>query len=66
MHKQRCPKCGSTNLMVYDEDLNIIKCNDCGYDELEHEPVSYDIKKNTQKGNFNPYKTGGSRRAQKK
>ena len=56
--KQRCPKCGSTEIEVYD-DLAFIKCKKCGYDELDRDPLPYSEKKNVLKGKFNPYKTGG-------
>ncbi len=32
--KRYCPNCGSLNVENY-PDLAIIKCKDCGYDELK-------------------------------
>ena len=64
--KQRCPKCGSDNIEIYEEDLGFVKCKKCGYDDLEHEPIPYGIKKlQKEKANFTPYKTGGPRRTKK-
>jgi|APSaa5957512622_1039677.scaffolds.fasta_scaffold146665_3 predicted nucleic-acid-binding Zn-ribbon protein len=64
--KQRCPKCGSENIEIYEEDLGFIKCKKCGYDDLEHEPIPYGIKKGQkEKASFTPYKTGGPHRTKK-
>ena len=61
--KQRCPKCASLNVEVY-EDLAFIKCKKCGYDELGSEPMPYEVKKSQRdKNRYSPYKTGGSRRS---
>jgi predicted nucleic-acid-binding Zn-ribbon protein len=61
--KQRCPKCGSDNIQIYDGDLPFIKCLKCKYDELDVEPIPSDPRTNQKsKGNFSPYKTGGSKR----
>tara|TARA_Y100000310_G_C20354436_1_gene655957 strand:+ start:369 stop:572 length:204 start_codon:yes stop_codon:yes gene_type:complete len=67
MVKQRCPKCGSDNIKLYEEDLPFIKCNDCEYDELATEPLPSDPRKSQrEKARYSPYKSGGSRRSQKK
>jgi len=58
--KQYCPKCGSTEIEVYD-DLAFVKCKKCGYDELSQEPTEI-RKSQKEKGRYSPYKTGGSRR----
>tara|TARA_Y100000310_G_scaffold345531_1_gene466104 strand:- start:31690 stop:31890 length:201 start_codon:yes stop_codon:yes gene_type:complete len=64
--KQRCPKCGSDNITKYDPDLTFIKCNACGYDELDSGPMPSDPRnKNREKNKFNPYKSGGPRRSHK-
>ena len=46
--------------------MGFIKCNSCGYNELEEDLHSTD-ERNTQreKAKFNPYKTGGGRRGKK-
>ena len=64
--KQRCPKCGSDDITKYEDDLQFIKCNKCGYDELASEPMPSDPRnKNREKTKHSPYKTGGSRRTHK-
>ena len=64
--KQRCPKCGSDQIEVYD-DLAFIKCKKCGYDELASEPLPYDVRKSQrEKAKYSPYKTGGKLRTHKK
>ena len=64
--KQRCPKCGSDQIEIYD-DLALIKCKKCGYDELGSEPLPYDVRKSQrEKTKYSPYKTGGKSRTRKK
>gem|GEM_PF-1780819 len=66
MHQRLCPKCGSANIKVY-EDLSFIKCFNCGYDELDREPLPYGVRKTQrEKEKFTPYKQGGSKRTEKK
>lgn len=62
----KCPKCSSKDVEIIDEEMGFIKCNSCGYNELEEDLHSTD-ERNTQreKAKFNPYKTGGSRRGKK-
>ncbi len=59
----KCPKCGSKDVEIIDEDGSI-KCKHCDFDELED---SFPQERNTQreKANFNPYKSGGTRRGKK-
>jgi len=58
---KKCPKCGSEDVEVIDEELGFIKCKHCDFDELEE---SYPQDRNTQreKGKYSPYKSGGARR----
>ena len=64
--KQRCPKCGSDQIEIYD-DLAFIKCKNCGYDELGSEPLPYDVRKSQrEKGKYSPYKTAGNKRSHRK
>ena len=59
-----CPKCGSGDVEKYNySGVKVIKCNNCGFDEGE-EYESYPNSKTSQKakGNYNIYKSGGSRR----
>lgn len=59
-----CPKCGSkeTHREPYME-ISILKCKKCGYDESALYEI-YPEHKTSQKakGQFSPYKTGGSKR----
>ena len=60
MHKKLCPRCGSSDIEVY-EDLGLVKCHKCGYDALEKEPLPYDPQKSAKaKKLFDRYKTEGS------
>ncbi|HLC61788.1 MAG TPA: hypothetical protein VJI52_02120 [Candidatus Nanoarchaeia archaeon] len=64
----KCPKCSSKNIRSLSYlGISVIKCNNCGFDER----VVYDVypeQKTSQKakGNYSPYKAGGSGRARKK
>ena len=64
----QCPKCGSKDVKLLSYlGINVMKCSKCGFDER----VVYDVypeQKTSQKakGNYSPYKTGGSQRARKK
>ncbi|MBI2572853.1 hypothetical protein HYV86_03260 [Candidatus Woesearchaeota archaeon] len=65
MKPRLCPKCGSPQVEVY--DVGFLRCRQCGYDELEPEPLGYDPRKNQKaKTEFTPYKTGGAKRTIKK
>ena len=61
---KHCPKCGSakTKTQAY-MDINILICEKCGYDESALYEI-YPEHKTSQKakGQFSPYKTGGSKR----
>ena len=63
---KRCPKCNSKDVVIVDEDMEFIKCNHCGFDELEGFDENPE-ERNTQreKNQFNPYKAGGARRGKK-
>jgi predicted nucleic-acid-binding Zn-ribbon protein len=64
--KQRCPKCGSSEVRLYEGDLPFIMCLKCGYDELDSEPMPSDLRTNQkEKGRFSPYKSGGRGRSRK-
>ena len=64
----KCPKCGTKDVKLLSYlGINVMKCSKCGFDER----VVYDVypeQKTSQKakGNYSPYKTGGSQRARKK
>ncbi len=65
---KKCPKCGSSDVkLVKYLGINIIKCNNCGFDESSQYDV-YPEQKTSQeaKGKYNVYKTGGARRTVKK
>ena len=63
---RRCPKCGSSQIEVY-EDLAFIKCHNCGYDELKSEPFPYDSKKSLrERARFGPYPENDGRGITKK
>lgn len=64
----KCPVCKSTNVSVeIIEDLEFIKCNECGFDEAEEYEV-YPEEKSGQKGksSYTPYKRGGGARSRAK
>ena len=64
----KCHKCGSYNVEPYlYQSVEVIKCNDCGFDESSQYEV-YPQQKTSQKakGKFTPYKTGGSKRTARK
>ena len=67
MNTRKCPKCGSEDVEIIDEEMGFIKCKKCGYNELEEDLGSSDTR-NTQreKGSYNIYKTGGHERTMKK
>ena len=60
----KCPKCGSKDIDLVDEEMGFIKCNKCDFDELED---SFPQERNTQreKANYTPYKSGGNQRGKK-
>ena len=64
----KCPKCNSEDIKLLSYlGINVIKCNNCGFDER----IVYDVypeQKTSQKakGKYSVYKTGGSRRIVKK
>ena len=64
----KCPKCGSKDVKLLSYlGINVIKCNNCGFDER----IVYDVypeQKTNQKakGNYSVYKVGGSLRTKKK
>ena len=64
---RKCPKCGSYNVMPYlYQSAEVIKCNDCGFDEGE-EFEQHPTEKASQKakGKYAKYKAGGSGRTRK-
>ena len=65
---QKCPKCGSYNVMPYLYQLvEVIKCGDCGFDEgAEFEQYPAEKTSQKAKGSYTKYKVGGSRRTNKK
>ena len=65
---KKCPKCGSYNVEPYlYQSSEVIKCNECGFDEGEEfEQHPTEKKSQKAKGKYNVYRAGGSRRARKK
>ena len=63
----KCPKCSSENIKfsIY-LGIKALKCKNCGFDESSVYEV-YPEQKTSQKakGNYTPYKTGGSKRTRK-
>jgi hypothetical protein len=59
-----CPKCKSENVKLVDHlTIKCLICLDCGFDER----TTYDVypshrTNQKEKGNFSPYKAGGSKR----
>lgn len=64
----KCPKCGSKNIKIYDYlGAKVVKCNNCSFDESNLYEVFPEEKKSQKaKGKYSIYKTGGSRRTIKK
>ena len=59
----KCPKCGSLKTeSVADHNMTFVVCRACGYDESMYDVT--DVQRSTQreKGRYNPYKAGGSKR----
>ena len=65
---EKCPKCSSENIKFYNYlGTNVIKCNNCGFDESNVYDVFPEQKTNQKaKGEYSKYKTGGSLRTRKK
>ncbi len=64
--KPKCPKCGSADITIYDEDVSFLTCNKCGYDESEEEAYPEQRTSQKEKARYTPYKTGGKGRTRKK
>ena len=58
----KCPKCGSKDVDIVDEELGFVKCRTCGFDELDVDVEFGGRKSQREKTKFNPYKAGGARR----
>ena len=59
----KCPKCGSKDVEIVDEEMGFIKCKKCGFNELdEYEDVGGERNTQREKTRYTPYKAGGSRR----
>ena len=64
---RRCSRCSSHNVrMVNYQGIRMLICQNCGY----YETITYDevpVMRSSQKakGQFSPYKAGGSHRAKK-
>ena len=64
---QKCPKCKSENIKLIDYlGTEIIKCNDCGFDESKQLDV-FPEQRETQreKKRYTLYKSGGKGRTRK-
>ena len=58
-----CPRCRSKNVVIIEDNLGFIKCNDCGFNELDEFSAWAEPRKSQrEKPKYNVYKTGGSRR----
>ncbi|MBR9683074.1 hypothetical protein GOV03_00865 [Candidatus Woesearchaeota archaeon] len=63
----KCPKCGSKNVEIIDDEMGFIKCKACGFNELTgYENLGEERNTQREKTKYNPYKTGGSARGRKK
>ena len=64
----KCPKCGSKNIKMYDYlSAKVVICSNCGFDEASVYEVFPEEKTSQKaKGNYAVYKTGGSQRTRKK
>ncbi|MEK6950705.1 MAG: hypothetical protein AABX13_03195 [Nanoarchaeota archaeon] len=60
-----CPRCHSRNVKVVDEELGLLQCQKCHYNELEEATVPETRKTQREKGKYSPYQQGGKRRVQK-
>lgn len=67
----RCPKCRSEEIIILDKELGFIRCNACGYSNLEEENsfsergMVGERKSQREKARYSPYKMGGKRRTKK-
>ena len=67
MREKTCPKCRSKNIkIVENNDIEFVKCSNCGYDESLYEITPTQRSTQREKSKYTPYTTGGSKRAQKK
>lgn len=59
-----CPKCNSENVKIVEYlGTKCIVCKECGYDEREDlEQVPEQRSSQKAKGQYSPYKKGGSKR----
>lgn len=64
----KCPQCKSAKIkMIDDNGVSFIQCLQCGYDELEDDDTFPETRTSQKaKGQYSPYKTGGSKRTQKR
>ena len=64
---KRCPRCGSLNVRIANyQGIPILICSQCGYDEsTTYDQVPLMRSSQKAKGQFSPYKSGGSTRAKK-
>lgn len=59
----KCEKCKSSKVRPYKyENADCYECNNCGYDSCEDVEFPEERTSQKAKGQFSPYKTGGSKR----
>jgi len=57
---KKCPKCGSKEVEIVDEEMGFIKCKKCGFDELEEDmDFSEERKSQREKARYSPYRVSG-------
>jgi ribosomal protein L37AE/L43A len=61
---QKCTKCNSTKIKVVEfMGSKMYYCTECGYDERDEASIVPEERTSQKaKGEYTPYKTGGSRR----
>lgn len=61
---KKCPHCDSEDIQIVEYmDIKCVVCNHCGFDERKEYDVYPEDKSNQkEKGRYNVYQTGGSRR----
>lgn len=62
---KKCPQCGSSEVIEYEDDITFLVCKSCGYDELQQGTVAGERTSQREKARFSPYKTGGKGRTRK-
>jgi Zn ribbon nucleic-acid-binding protein len=61
----KCPKCNSEDVEIIDEEMGFIKCNKCGFNEIEDYDAGTDEEEREtqrEKNRYSPYRQSGGRR----